>query len=643
MADVFVIMPFGRKAIDPASGVSAIDFDEVYRKFIVPACNILGWGCSRIDEVSFTGPISRQIIKYLVSSDVVIADLTSANPNVYFELGIRQSLTERPTILIARAGTWLPFNIHDQRVLFYEYPTKPFTAVQVAELSTWVKNANAEGTRSPILSHLRELGTIPSPIDRSAFEADLRLKITRASTQEQLVAIWHWASEQSPLPPHLLLDLADRISVHDDWNLAATIGARAISEKIGDFELHRRYGWYLRNAGPDHYAEAEKQFRYALQLNPADPETLGMLGGLLKRAGRYKDAIDCYEKALRLSPRALYIRVAHAGMTLLNELGERQDPTAALTLYRQLFDDVLADRNTKTDAWSVAVLGECAFVLGRPAEAIEFFLEAARLSTNPTVLKSPADQLDLFGAQGFRSSDATDIAAKLRKLSLLTDSPSSDESSERPAKATPTGPLPTVVHLSDIHFGSRLGEDGANHVMHRFFDGDYSQTLTKHLQAELAHPKGRFRLVGKPVTVVASGDFAYSATPEEFEEAGTLFAALRDELKLEPRQFVFCPGNHDINWAKSRISKAERFDPYLTFLRKFYGPSLFRELYPLVTWDFSVMSPRPDPSDLVSVHLDRKQGLLFVSFNSCVYETEQHHYGFISQAQQRKVATLLEL
>ncbi len=44
MADVFVIMPFGKKAIDPASGVEAIDFDEVYQKFIVPACNILGWG-----------------------------------------------------------------------------------------------------------------------------------------------------------------------------------------------------------------------------------------------------------------------------------------------------------------------------------------------------------------------------------------------------------------------------------------------------------------------------------------------------------------------------------------------------------------------------------------------------------------------
>ncbi len=323
-------------------------------------------GVAELMKVSFTGPISRQIVKYLASSDVVIADLTSTNPNVYFELGIRESLTERPTILIARAGTQLPFDIHDQRVVFYEYPTAPFTAAQIAELSTSVRNANAEGTRSPILSHLRELGTIPSPIDRLAFEADLRQKITRASTQEQLAAIWHWASEQSPLPPYLLLDLADRISAHNDWSFAATIAARAISEKNGDFELHRRYGWYLRNAGPEHYAAAEEQFRYALQLNPADPETLGMgmLGGLLKRAGRYKEAIECYEKARRLSPRSLYIRVAHAGMTLLSEIGDKQDPTAALTLYGQLFDDVFSRQEYQDRCVEPCRLGRMCVRLG---------------------------------------------------------------------------------------------------------------------------------------------------------------------------------------------------------------------------------------------------------------------------------------
>jgi hypothetical protein len=137
------------------------DFDEIYRTFIVPACGSLGWKCRRIDEVIFAGAISKEIVKFLAWSEVVIADLTSANPNVYFELGIRQSLSERLTVLIAHAGTQLPFDIHDQRVVFYNYPVKPLSENEIATLSTAVREANVGGARSPILSRLRELGTIP--------------------------------------------------------------------------------------------------------------------------------------------------------------------------------------------------------------------------------------------------------------------------------------------------------------------------------------------------------------------------------------------------------------------------------------------------------------------------------------------------
>jgi hypothetical protein len=248
MAAAFVIMPYGSKVIVQSG--ATIDFDVVYRQFILPACDAQGAECRRMDEVSLSGPISRQIVKFLASAEIAIADLTTANPNVYFELGIRQSLTERPTILIASQGTPLPFDVHDQRVVFYGYPNAPFAEKEFSALSQVLQNANVDGARSPILSHLRELGTLPSPLNRSSFEADLRQKIARASGLEQLLAVWNWAAEQSPLPPYVLIDLADRISAYGDWACAVKIGARAITEKRDDFELHRRYGWYLRNEGP---------------------------------------------------------------------------------------------------------------------------------------------------------------------------------------------------------------------------------------------------------------------------------------------------------------------------------------------------------------------------------------------------------
>jgi hypothetical protein len=59
-----------------------------------------------------------------------------------------------------------------------------------------------------------------------------------------------------------------------------------------------------------------------------------------------------------------------------------------------------------------------------------------------------------------------------------------------------------------------------------------------------------------------------------------------------------------------------------------------------VLWDFSVDGKRPAPADMISVYHNRDQGVLFASFNSCVYETHQDHYGFISLSQQKNMEEL---
>ena len=64
------------------------------------------------------GDILRQIIKELVSCPIVLADLTDRNPNVFLELGIRQSF-KQGTITIAEKGTKIPFDISIKSMLFY--------------------------------------------------------------------------------------------------------------------------------------------------------------------------------------------------------------------------------------------------------------------------------------------------------------------------------------------------------------------------------------------------------------------------------------------------------------------------------------------------------------------------------------------
>src|SRR2546425_8791263 len=70
------------------------------------------------------GDVLREIIKDIVISPIVVADLTDANPNVYWELGVRQSF-RHGTITIAEEGTHLPFDVNVKGTLFYKRANLP--------------------------------------------------------------------------------------------------------------------------------------------------------------------------------------------------------------------------------------------------------------------------------------------------------------------------------------------------------------------------------------------------------------------------------------------------------------------------------------------------------------------------------------
>lgn len=62
------------------------------------------------------GQITTQIVRGIVDSNVVIADLTGANPNVYFELGVAQSFG-RPLVLLVKDARHLPFDVKNERTI----------------------------------------------------------------------------------------------------------------------------------------------------------------------------------------------------------------------------------------------------------------------------------------------------------------------------------------------------------------------------------------------------------------------------------------------------------------------------------------------------------------------------------------------
>jgi hypothetical protein len=95
-------------------------YDELYRDVIVPVCKDLGLTPIRADEMSGPGLIITDIAREIMEARVIIADITPANPNVYYEVGYAHAIG-KPAILIAEKPTsQLPFDVSGFRVLRYE-------------------------------------------------------------------------------------------------------------------------------------------------------------------------------------------------------------------------------------------------------------------------------------------------------------------------------------------------------------------------------------------------------------------------------------------------------------------------------------------------------------------------------------------
>ena len=80
----FVLMPF------------ADQYREVYQEVYRPVCERNAMDRWRVDELARPGSITRDIVEGILDADVVIADLTSRNPSVFYELGIGTRLATRP-------------------------------------------------------------------------------------------------------------------------------------------------------------------------------------------------------------------------------------------------------------------------------------------------------------------------------------------------------------------------------------------------------------------------------------------------------------------------------------------------------------------------------------------------------------------
>jgi hypothetical protein len=130
----YVSMPFGKKE-SPRTG-EMIDFDEIYMTAIQPAVQAEGGSCVLAND-EFTGSlIPTGHFSRLIHSELVIADLTTANPSVVYDIGIRHAARSRATILVMEGRERVPFDLALFGVITYELDMGSLTPASAVKFTT---------------------------------------------------------------------------------------------------------------------------------------------------------------------------------------------------------------------------------------------------------------------------------------------------------------------------------------------------------------------------------------------------------------------------------------------------------------------------------------------------------------------------
>src|SRR4051812_329757 len=180
-------MPFGSKP-DPTGGPD-IDFDRVYEMAIKPGITDAGMVAIRADEEKLGGIIHKAMFERLLVCDFAVADLTTSNANVLYELGIRHAARPRTTLTIYAESHPLPFDVKLLR-------TQPY---QLGEDNTFPE-PHAQPLRESVAAHLVAL--------RSLAQRDS----VQDSPLFQLVTGWH----PQPLPPDAAESFHAQVKANED-------------------------------------------------------------------------------------------------------------------------------------------------------------------------------------------------------------------------------------------------------------------------------------------------------------------------------------------------------------------------------------------------------------------------------------------
>jgi copper chaperone CopZ len=134
----FVIAPIG----EPESKIRERS-DKILRHVITPVAQECGYKPIRADDISEPGIITTQVIQHIVDDELIIADLTGQNPNVFYELAIAHAF-KKPLIQIIEKGEQIPFDIASTRTIYIDHTDLDDVDKAKKEISRQIKSVEGD-------------------------------------------------------------------------------------------------------------------------------------------------------------------------------------------------------------------------------------------------------------------------------------------------------------------------------------------------------------------------------------------------------------------------------------------------------------------------------------------------------------------
>lgn len=181
-------------------GYASGHFGRVYEHIIKPSCEIAGFKPLRADDIMTTNYIALDIIKNIIECEMAICDLSSRNPNVLYELGIRQSFN-LPVTLIKDKKTKRVFDIQGFRDIEYDESLRIDTVeTTIQDLSEVIKNTY-DNKQSEINSLVSLLGIEPAKLtEKKKISTDTELILNSLSIIDKRLGILENINQQLPRP-----------------------------------------------------------------------------------------------------------------------------------------------------------------------------------------------------------------------------------------------------------------------------------------------------------------------------------------------------------------------------------------------------------------------------------------------------------